>query len=122
VKLVAFTQGGVTRVGAVADAAVVDLGAAAPELPRDMIAFLERGAAALAAARDAVVRSGARIALAELKLEAPVRRPPKVLAIGLNYADHIAESKAKNGLGRPAHRRAERRGGGECSSMDVRRS
>jgi 2-keto-4-pentenoate hydratase/2-oxohepta-3-ene-1,7-dioic acid hydratase in catechol pathway len=103
VKLATFTQGGVTRVGAVGDAVVVDLGAAAHELPRDMIAFLERGAAALAVAREAEVRSGARIPLAEVKLEAPVRRPPKYLAIGLNYAGHIAESKTASGLGRPAH-------------------
>jgi 2-keto-4-pentenoate hydratase/2-oxohepta-3-ene-1,7-dioic acid hydratase in catechol pathway len=28
-----------------------------------------------------------------VKLEAPVQRPGKIFAIGLNYADHIAESK-----------------------------
>jgi 2-keto-4-pentenoate hydratase/2-oxohepta-3-ene-1,7-dioic acid hydratase in catechol pathway len=33
--------------------------------------------------------------LAEVKLEAPISRPPEFLAIGLNYADHIAESKTK---------------------------
>jgi 2-keto-4-pentenoate hydratase/2-oxohepta-3-ene-1,7-dioic acid hydratase in catechol pathway len=27
-----------------------------------------------------------------VRLEAPIRRPPKILAIGLNYADHVAES------------------------------
>ena len=27
-----------------------------------------------------------------MKLEAPIPRPPKFLAIGLNYADHIAEA------------------------------
>ena len=32
-----------------------------------------------------------------MKLEAPVLRPPEFLAIGLNYADHIAEA----GLGTP---------------------
>ena len=31
--------------------------------------------------------------LSAVKLEAPVQRPGKIFAIGLNYADHIAESK-----------------------------
>ncbi len=31
--------------------------------------------------------------LSSVKLEAPVQRPGKIFAVGLNYADHIAESK-----------------------------
>jgi 2-keto-4-pentenoate hydratase/2-oxohepta-3-ene-1,7-dioic acid hydratase in catechol pathway len=34
-----------------------------------------------------------RVALADVRLLAPVARPGKIFAIGLNYADHIAESK-----------------------------
>ncbi|HEX8902912.1 fumarylacetoacetate hydrolase family protein [Vitreimonas sp.] len=34
-----------------------------------------------------------RVPLSRVKLLAPVARPGKVFAIGLNYADHIAESK-----------------------------
>jgi 2-keto-4-pentenoate hydratase/2-oxohepta-3-ene-1,7-dioic acid hydratase in catechol pathway len=30
--------------------------------------------------------------MAEIELEAPILRPPKFLGIGLNYADHVAES------------------------------
>jgi len=74
---------------------IVDLAAAAPEMPRSMELFLERGAPALERAR-AAARGGSRLALAQVKLEAPVMRPRKFLAIGLNYADHIAET------GRPA--------------------
>jgi 2-keto-4-pentenoate hydratase/2-oxohepta-3-ene-1,7-dioic acid hydratase in catechol pathway len=37
--------------------------------------------------------------LAQVRLLAPVLRPGKIFAIGLNYADHIAESKAET----PAH-------------------
>ena len=40
-----------------------------------------------------------RIALDAVRLEAPVLRPPKFLAVGLNYADHVAES----GLETPQH-------------------
>ena len=84
-----------TRIGVVVGDEVVDLAAAAPEMPRSMELFLERGAPALERAR-AAARGGSRLALAQVKLEAPVMRPRKFLAIGLNYADHIAET------GRPA--------------------
>ena len=33
--------------------------------------------------------------LDQVRLLAPIRRPGKIMAIGLNYADHIAESHAK---------------------------
>jgi 2-keto-4-pentenoate hydratase/2-oxohepta-3-ene-1,7-dioic acid hydratase in catechol pathway len=90
-KLATFTHGGATRIGLVAGDEVVDLAAAAPALPREMIALLTAGPAALAAARDAGV-GGPRLPLADVRLEAPIARPPKFLAVGLNYADHVAES------------------------------
>ena len=37
--------------------------------------------------------TAARAPLSKVKLLAPVARPGKIFAIGLNYADHIAESK-----------------------------
>ncbi len=89
-KLVTFSHGDHTRIGVVDDAGVVDLSSAAPELPHDMLAFLEAGPAAMQTA--AAAQDGApRIALSEVRLEAPIARPPKFLAIGLNYADHVAE-------------------------------
>jgi len=93
VKLVTFRQAGTTRVGVVSGDAVVDLAAAEPSLPRDMIGLLAAGGAALDAARRAEAAGGARLPLAGVTLEAPVPRPPKFLAIGLNYADHIAEAR-----------------------------
>lgn len=39
-------------------------------------------------------RSGQTRPLSSVRLRAPVPRPGKIFAIGLNYADHIAESKA----------------------------
>jgi 2-keto-4-pentenoate hydratase/2-oxohepta-3-ene-1,7-dioic acid hydratase in catechol pathway len=91
VKLATFTHGGVTRIGVVVGDEVVDLAAAVPEMPRAMEEFLAAGAPALERARGAA-RGGPRIALAQVKLEAPVQRPRKFLAIGLNYADHVAET------------------------------
>ena len=74
------------------DESIVDLAAAAPELPREMVAFLGAGRDALDIARKAVAGKAGRIALSSLKLEAPIARPPEFLAIGLNYADHVAET------------------------------
>ena len=91
-KLATFTYRGETRIGVVDDAAIVDLRAAAPDLPREMVAFLEAGEAALADARDAAASGRHRLPLADVALESPVLRPPKILAVGLNYADHVAET------------------------------
>jgi 2-keto-4-pentenoate hydratase/2-oxohepta-3-ene-1,7-dioic acid hydratase in catechol pathway len=60
-----------------------------------MIAFLAAGGQALDRARNAAKDSAKRIALSSVKLEAPIKRPPEFLAIGLNYADHVAETKMK---------------------------
>ncbi|MCP4037071.1 MAG: fumarylacetoacetate hydrolase family protein [bacterium] len=91
-KLVTFTHGGSTRVGVVVERDVVDLSAAAPDLPTEMVALLEAGRDGLRVARAAADARTETIALADVHLEAPILRPPKILAVGLNYADHIAET------------------------------
>lgn len=92
-KLATFTQAGTTRIGVVDGEAIVDLSAAAPDLPTEMCAFLAAGTAALATARQATEQAGApRLALADVTIRAPILRPPKILAVGLNYRDHIAET------------------------------
>jgi 2-keto-4-pentenoate hydratase/2-oxohepta-3-ene-1,7-dioic acid hydratase in catechol pathway len=96
-RLVTFTHQGSTRVGAADGDAVVDFATAAPTLPRDMIGFLAAGASALDAAHGAIASKRGRLPLADVGLQAPVPRPGKFLAIGLNYADHVAES----GMERP---------------------
>jgi len=93
-KIARFTHAASTRIGIVLGDSIVDLAVQAPELPRDMIALLAAGAPALERARQAG-GSGRPIPLAEVRLEAPVPHPQEFLAIGLNYADHIAESKAR---------------------------
>jgi 2-keto-4-pentenoate hydratase/2-oxohepta-3-ene-1,7-dioic acid hydratase in catechol pathway len=91
-RLVTFTHSGSTRVGLLEDGQVVDLAAAAPDLPREMCAFLAAGERALDAARAAARGGKGRIPAADAKIEAPIRRPPKILAVGLNYADHVRET------------------------------
>ncbi len=55
----------------------------------ELLAWGEEG---LALARKAARVGASRIPLAEVRLEAPVSRPSKFLAIGLNYEDHLAET------------------------------
>jgi len=93
-KLARFTHNNATRLGVVVDDSIIDLGAV-PELPRDMTAFLTAGKDALERARAAVRDKVRALPLKEVSLEAPVAHPPEFLAIGLNYADHVAESGMK---------------------------
>ena len=91
-KLATFSHGGTTRVGVVDGEEVVDLAAAGPDLPSEMTALLAAGDDALLKVRNLALGGAGRIPLADVRLEAPVLRPPEFLAIGLNYADHIEES------------------------------
>ena len=92
-KLATFRSGETTRVGVVVEDGLVDLAAAVPDLPREMSALLALGDSALSEVRRAAGTAAATLALEDVTLEAPVLRPPKLLAIGLNYADHAAEAK-----------------------------
>jgi 2-keto-4-pentenoate hydratase/2-oxohepta-3-ene-1,7-dioic acid hydratase in catechol pathway len=90
VRLVSFTSQGSLRWGRLEGDEVVDLSGAA--LAGSVLALLQAGDGAQAAARR--VR-GPRLALADVKLHAPVLRPPKILGIGLNYADHARETNQR---------------------------
>jgi 2-keto-4-pentenoate hydratase/2-oxohepta-3-ene-1,7-dioic acid hydratase in catechol pathway len=83
---------------------VVDLSrASGGAIPADILAFLALGddgmararealAAAAAAGRSGASATGVIVPLASTHLLAPIGRPGKVLAIGLNYRDHAEES------------------------------
>jgi len=94
-RLATFTASGATRIGVVTDDGLVDLALAAPELPREMTALLAAGPGALQRAAAAAAQAQTRLALDTVTLGPPILRPPKFLAIGLNYADHVAESGAQ---------------------------
>ena len=86
-----FTHQGISRVGAVVGNAVVDsLGQA--DIPQTMLVFLAAGQPALNALQQLIDSQQQRIALSTVKLMAPIPRPGKFLGVGLNYADHIAET------------------------------
>ena len=89
-KLITFTESSRTRIGLLQGEQIVDLSQAAPALPDDMLTLLEAGDTALQEAAkhsDAVTHFAA-----DVVIEAPMRRPPKILAIGLNYRAHAEES------------------------------
>jgi 2-keto-4-pentenoate hydratase/2-oxohepta-3-ene-1,7-dioic acid hydratase in catechol pathway len=71
---------------------VVDVSGQGHNVPSAMVAFLEQGAPAMQQAREACASGQGRLALADVQLEAPIHRPPKILAVGLNYRDHIEET------------------------------
>ena len=79
------------RLGVVEGDELVDVSAAAPDLPRDTPALLASGPDALDAVRAASAGAPRR-PLADVRLAAPVGRPPKFLAIGLNYRQHVEET------------------------------
>jgi 2-keto-4-pentenoate hydratase/2-oxohepta-3-ene-1,7-dioic acid hydratase in catechol pathway len=89
-RLVTFKDGKGVRLGALDEAGkVLDLSAADAALPRDMLALIAGGDAALAAARAAAasapVADGAT-------LLAPIPRPAKnIFCVGKNYHEHAKE-------------------------------
>jgi 2-keto-4-pentenoate hydratase/2-oxohepta-3-ene-1,7-dioic acid hydratase in catechol pathway len=88
-KLATFTHQDRTRLGAVIGEEIADLSAA--NIPPTMLALIEAGESAIAAAAKAA-GSAKRFALKDVRLEAPIARPPKILAVGLNYRAHAAET------------------------------
>jgi 2-keto-4-pentenoate hydratase/2-oxohepta-3-ene-1,7-dioic acid hydratase in catechol pathway len=91
-KLARFTAGGTPELGVVDDATIVSLSRAIPGLDDDMISLITRWDE-LKNEVARVAATGDRLDLAAVRLLAPIERPGKIMAIGLNYADHVAESK-----------------------------
>jgi len=92
-RLARFRTDKTPCIGLVVDGAVIDVGAAIPSLPVDMVQVLEAGDIwfdRIAGARDRAPSHD----LAEIELLPPVACPRKVLGIGLNYRAHAAEGGA----------------------------
>jgi 2-keto-4-pentenoate hydratase/2-oxohepta-3-ene-1,7-dioic acid hydratase in catechol pathway len=81
----------------VVDGRVVNLAeASGGTLANDMRSFIEQGESALKLAQEIANKGGAKgVPIGEVKLLAPISSPSKLIAIGLNYMDHIRESGAK---------------------------
>ncbi len=94
-RLISYDINGCAAIGVVKSAAAtdfVDLGAAAPNLPSDMTALLAMpdGLAAAKAAAEKAPASAVK-PLAGIRYLPLVPRPPKIICLGLNYADHAKE-------------------------------
>ena len=91
-KLATYIANGQTRTGIVVGESIIDTDFAGSMI--ELIAQWD----ALRPRLEAKAAAGGGVPLASVKLCAPVQRPGKIFAIGLNYADHIAESN----MGTPA--------------------
>lgn len=98
-KLVSFSEGGDGhRIGVVVQDRVVDVSRHLADAPRDMVVLIEHWSVWKAGFEALVNSESGDIGVADVTLLPPVARPGKIFGIGLNYADHIAES----GMARPA--------------------
>ena len=94
-RLVTFTEKSgknASRIGLLKGDTIIDLKAAAPSLPTEMVAFLEAGESAMKGAKKAAAQDAHALSLSDVRLESPILRPPKILAVGLNYRDHAEEA------------------------------
>lgn len=90
-RLVTYQAEAGPRVAVRRGEAYVDVQQADPSLPASMKALLALGPQGLRRARDAAA-AGTPLDRATCQLLAPLPDPEKVICIGLNYADHAAET------------------------------
>jgi 2-keto-4-pentenoate hydratase/2-oxohepta-3-ene-1,7-dioic acid hydratase in catechol pathway len=95
-KLATFDAGAGPQLGAVEGERITPLGEG---LPGEMTALIAAWPTVEGEVRRRAAAGAGALALDSVRLLAPIRRPGKIMAIGLNYADHIAESN----LGTPEY-------------------
>src|SRR6185295_10828667 len=91
-KLASFESGGRESIGIVMGDALIDFARAAPDMPSDMRDLIRLWPEVEHTVRALPRQGEADVPLANVRLLAPVPRPQKILAIGLNYDDHISET------------------------------
>jgi 2-keto-4-pentenoate hydratase/2-oxohepta-3-ene-1,7-dioic acid hydratase in catechol pathway len=89
--LIRFSHKGVIRLGALSGDRIAPL-ALDDDPARGVAAVLALDPTARTSLLGDALSSPTAIALADVTVLAPVQRPQKILAVGLNYADHIAEA------------------------------
>ena len=81
------------HLGALKDNQVIELHRlSAGKIPDDMLEFLKAGEVAMQSAREVVARANGGLAIDTVTLQSPITNPSKIVAIGLNYMDHIREA------------------------------
>lgn len=79
-------------VGLIVSDGIVDLHKHLKQAPRNMIDLIEAWSDHKPQLEQLVAQAKADIPLDAVKLLSPIPRPGKILGIGLNYADHVAEA------------------------------
>ena len=91
-KIAQFTENGMTGLGIVVSNGLVDLRKRLPPQVNSMIDLIEHWSA-LSSVLQAMARFRPDLSMERVTLRAPISRPGKIMCIGLNYADHAAETK-----------------------------
>jgi acylpyruvate hydrolase len=94
-KIMRFHSPDGCRLGVQTGDVVVDLSELRPDAPRDLAALLKLGPTILAEVETAA-KSAPRAQirpLEQLRAALPIANPAKFICLGLNYQDHVAESK-----------------------------
>lgn len=100
-KLLRYRDGTGAALGVVKGEVIVPLASIGSDYPT-MLALIEAGEPALAAIRAALETAEPTLPLAEAELLAPIEKPGKYLAIGMNYGKHLEEAD-RLGVPRAAH-------------------
>ncbi len=93
-RIVTYQSNTGPRVAALRDGDCVDLNQADPGLPECIKKFLAMGREAVRRAQSALAH-GKPIPLNQCRLLPVIPAPEKIICVGLNYADHAAETGAK---------------------------
>jgi ureidoglycolate lyase len=97
-RLLRFSTANEPEIGAlIDDSGIVPLNRALPDMPKDMCLIIDHWADWRDRIELAVSHASDVLDLASTRIVQPIERPGKMMAIGLNYADHIEES----GLAKP---------------------
>ena len=97
-RLLRFNDSGVPRLGVVRGETIVSLASLSNDYPT-MMSIIAGGAEALSRVATVAAAVQPTLALADAHLLAPIERPGKYLAIGMNYRKHLEEAER---LGVPA--------------------
>src|SRR5215469_9558265 len=94
-KLARYSNKGKIKLGAVKDEGIVELGRRLPAVTDNMIDLIGMWPEVGSAVSQRVADSAPDESLENIHLLAPIARSRKIMAVGLNYADHVQEARQK---------------------------
>ncbi len=97
-KIVAFDHNGSEHLGLVEGDQVIDLQSADSKLSGDLGEVLAKLNGDLKSLGDLAKKASSRVPLKGLKYALPVRRPGKVVCLGLNYLEHVKEGPNRDNI------------------------